>query len=113
MDQRLAQHGWELIYWLGISVVFAFGTAGIIWLGSKQVLAGRLTVGELLIFLAYLTQLYEPLNQLSHVGATVATAIVGTQRVFEILDTPEEVKDASDARPVIRLRPDSSSMTLP
>jgi len=104
MEKRLSQHGWELLYWLSISVVFALGTAAIIWFGSKQVLAGNLTIGELLIFLAYLTQLYEPLNQLSHVGATVANAIGGTQRVFEILDTPEEVKDAPNARPVMSVR---------
>src|SRR6266516_484616 len=104
MEKRLSQHGWELLYWLAFSVVFAFGTAGLVWFGSKQVLAGRLTVGELLIFLAYLTQVYEPLNQLSHAGATVANAIAGTQRVFEILDTPEEVKDAPNARPVMSPR---------
>jgi ATP-binding cassette subfamily B protein/subfamily B ATP-binding cassette protein MsbA len=104
MAKRLSQHGWELLYWLSISVVFAVGTAAIIWFGSRQVLAGNLTAGELLIFLAYLTQLYEPLNQLSHVGATVASAIGGTQRVFEILDTPEEVKDAPNARPVMSAR---------
>ena len=104
MEKRLSQHGWELVYWLAISVVFAFGTAGLIWFGSHQVLAGRLTVGQLLIFLAYLTQVYEPLNQLSHVGATVANALAGTQRVFEILDTPEEVKDAPNPRPVLSAR---------
>jgi ATP-binding cassette subfamily B protein/subfamily B ATP-binding cassette protein MsbA len=104
MEKRLSQHGWELIYWLAISFVFAAGTAAIVWIGSLQVLAGKLSVGELLIFLAYLTQLYEPLNQLSHVGATVAGAVVGTQRVFEILDTPEEVKDAPNARPVLNAR---------
>jgi len=111
MDKRLTQHGWELLYWLAISAVFALGTAGIVWLGSRQVLAGTLSIGELLIFLAYLTHLYEPLNQLSHVGATVANAIVGTQRVFEILDTPEEVKDAPDARPVVNSRQPSSTTT--
>jgi ATP-binding cassette subfamily B protein/subfamily B ATP-binding cassette protein MsbA len=108
MEKRLAQHGWELVYWLAISFVFAAGTAAIVWIGSLQVLAGKLTVGELLIFLAYLAQLYEPLNQLSHVGATVAGAVVGTQRVFEILDTPEEVKDAPDARPVVSARQPTS-----
>jgi ATP-binding cassette subfamily B protein len=104
MQKRLAQHGWELGYWLSIGILFSLGTAGLVWFGSKQVLAGKLTVGELLIFLAYLTQLYEPLNQLSHVGATVANAVVGTQRVFEILETPEEVKDSPQARPVLSAR---------
>jgi ATP-binding cassette subfamily B protein/subfamily B ATP-binding cassette protein MsbA len=44
--------------------------------------------------------MYEPLNQLSHVGATTATALAATQRVFEVLDTPEEVRDAPNARRV-------------
>lgn len=100
MEKRLSQHAWELLYWLAISAVFALGSASIVWIGSQQVLAGKLSVGELLIFLAYLAQLYEPLNQLSHVGATMANARVGTQRVFEILDAPEEVKDLPDARSV-------------
>jgi len=97
---RLTQHAWELIYWFGISLVFAAGTAAIVWIGSNEVLAQRLTVGGLVVFLSYLGQLYEPLNQLSHVGATTATALAATQRVFEVLDTPEEVRDAPDARRV-------------
>ena len=101
MERRLTQHGTELLYWLAIAAVFACGATGIVWFGTGQVLAGKLTVGQLLIFLAYLSQLYEPLNQLSHVGSTIANALVGTERVFEILDTPEEVKDAPNARPVI------------
>lgn len=104
MEKRLSQHAWELLYWLAISAVFAAGSASIVWIGSQQVLAGKLSVGELLIFLAYLAQLYEPLNQLSHVGATMANARVGTQRVFEILDTPEEVKDAPHARAIATAR---------
>ena len=99
-EKRLAQHGWELIYWMVIAVVFALGTAAMLWFGGRQVLAGHLTVGALIIFLDYLRQFYEPLNQLSHVGATIASAQAGVQRVFEILDTPEEVRDAPGARPV-------------
>jgi len=100
MEKRLTQHGWELGYWLVVSVTFAVGTAGIVWLGGHQVLAGQLTVGQLLIFLAYLIQFYEPLNQLSHVGSTVTNSIAATQRVFEILDTPEDVRESPKARPV-------------
>jgi ATP-binding cassette, subfamily B, bacterial len=105
-ERRLSQHGWELLYWLAISLLFAAGTAGIVWMGSHEVLAGRLTVGQLVVFLAYLAQMYEPLNQLSHVGATTATALAATQRVFEVLDTPEEVRDAPNARRV--LKPDAA-----
>jgi ATP-binding cassette, subfamily B, bacterial len=97
---RLSQHGWELVYWFAIAVIFALGAAAITWVGAIQVAARHLTVGELLVFLAYLAQLLEPLNQLSHVGATVAGATAGVKRVFEILDTPEEVKDRPGARPI-------------
>ncbi len=100
--RRLAQHGWEVAYWCAVTAVLGLGAAGILWLGTDQVLQGKLTVGELLVFLTYLGQFYEPLNQLSHVGATVSNASVGAKRVFEILDTPEEVKDAPGARAVVR-----------
>ena len=101
-ERRLAQHGWEVAYWFAITAVFGGGTAGILGRGANEVLRGTATLGELLIFLTYLGQFYEPLNQLSHVGATVSNASVGAKRVFEILDTPEEVKDAADAKPVVR-----------
>lgn len=103
-EKRLAQHGWELIYWLAITVAFGVGTAAIVYLGATQVLAGKLTVGALLIFLAYLAQLYDPLNQLSHVGATIVGARAGVKRVFEILDSEEEVKEALDAKSIARTR---------
>lgn len=92
-QKRTKQHGAELAYGFGVTVIFGVATATLTWLGATEVMAGRLTVGQLFVFLAYLAQLYEPLSQLSHVGATVAGATAGTKRVFEILDTPEEVKD--------------------
>jgi ATP-binding cassette subfamily B protein/subfamily B ATP-binding cassette protein MsbA len=100
--KRLAQHGAELAYGLAVAVVFGFGTAAITYMGARQVAAGLLTLGQLFVFLSYLVQLYEPLNQLSHVGATAAGALAGARRVFEILDTPEEVREAADALPAPR-----------
>ncbi|HEY6228989.1 MAG TPA: ABC transporter ATP-binding protein [Verrucomicrobiae bacterium] len=90
---RATQHGLELFYWLIIAVIFGFGTAALVWLGAREVSAGRLTLGEMLIFLAYLAQLYEPLNQLSHVGTTVSDASASAGRVLELLDTAPEVKE--------------------
>lgn len=99
-NRRMAQHGWEIAYWFAIAVIFALGAAAITWLGAIQVARRHLTVGELIVFLAYLAQLFEPLNQLSNVGATVAAALAGARRVFEILDTPEEVKERPNARAI-------------
>lgn len=99
---KLSQHAWEILYGLMISMGLALGTAGIAWLGARQVLAGELTLGGLLVFLAYLTQMFEPLSQLTHVGSVVASANASVERVFEILDTPGEVTDRPGARPLVR-----------
>ena len=96
---RVAQHGMEVSYWLVIAVLFGIATAGLTWWGAREILRGALTVGELVIFLSYLGQLYEPLNQLSHVGATVSDANAGTQRIFEVLDASGEVPEPATPRP--------------
>jgi ATP-binding cassette subfamily B protein len=95
--RRLAQHGSELGYGFVVAVIFGLGTAVTTWLGARQVLAANLTVGQLFVFLSYLALLYEPLSQLSYLGATVAGALAGARRVFEILDTPDEVAAPSPA----------------
>jgi ATP-binding cassette, subfamily B, bacterial len=100
--QKMAQQGLEVFYWGSISVILGACTLGVTWVGAQQVLSGNLTLGELLVFLAYVTQLFEPLHQLSKVGATLSSASASTRRVFEILDTPEDVKNRGDARPVLR-----------
>ena len=100
--KRISQHGSELLYWFAITTVFGIGTAALTWLGANQVLQGKLTVGELLVFISYLALLYDPLNQLSHVGATVSGASAGVRRVFEILDANEEIKEAPDAKGLVR-----------
>jgi ATP-binding cassette subfamily B protein/subfamily B ATP-binding cassette protein MsbA len=100
----MAQQGLEVFYWGSISVILSACTLGVTWVGAQQVLAANLTVGELLVFLAYVAQLFDPLHQLSQVGATLSSASASTRRVFEILDTPEEVKDGPEARRVCQGR---------
>jgi ABC-type multidrug transport system fused ATPase/permease subunit len=70
-------------------------------------------LGELLVFVSYLGQFYEPLNQLSHVGATASSAAAGTQRVFEILDTPVEIQESPTARPLCDARKTTTPVDKP
>lgn len=97
---RWRQHRAEVVYLAVVAVVFAVGTAGIVVLGAREVTAGNLTVGRLLVFLAYLAQLYEPLNQLSHVGSTVSNARAGAERVLELLAEDRATK----AEPMLKNR---------
>lgn len=72
------------------------GTAAalMLGLGAGRVLAGRLSIGDLFVFLGYLAALYGPVNSLSTaVGASVVTVARG-RRVFEILDSQEFVREA-------------------
>jgi len=103
-QQKMAQQGLEVFYWGSVSVILSACTLGVTWVGAQEVLAANLTVGELLVFLAYVAQLFDPLHQLSQVGATLSSASASTRRVFEILDTPEEVKDGPEARRVCQGR---------
>lgn len=112
-QHKMAQQGLEVFYWGSISVILSACTLGVTWVGAQQVLASTLTVGELLVFLAYVAQLFEPLHQLSQVGATLSSARASTGRVFEILDTPEEVKSRPEARPAVHGRYVDSSAGLP
>lgn len=80
-----------------IAVVGAAGTALTVLLGAQQVLAGRLTPGELLIFLSYVSSLFKPVRDLGKLSAKFSRAAVSAQRVNEILETEPEIDDAPDA----------------
>jgi len=94
---KMSQHGLEIIYWFVISLILAASTVAVTWFGAREVLAAKLSLGELLVFIAYLGQMFEPLNQLSQLGTTLSSAGASIHRVFEILDTPDEVKDRANA----------------
>ena len=75
----------------------AAGTAGIIWIGGSHVLDGQLTVGSILVFIAYLGSLYGPLETLMYTSMTINYAAGSGRRVMEVLDTAQEVEDRSGA----------------
>ncbi|MFZ2650303.1 MAG: ABC transporter ATP-binding protein [Burkholderiaceae bacterium] len=80
-----------------IAVISAVGTAITVLLGASEVLAGRLTPGELLIFLAYVGSLYKPVRDLGRLSTKFARASVSAQRVAEILAIEPDIEDAPDA----------------
>ncbi len=90
----------QVISALVIGTLMGLGTAAMIYLGARHVMEGTLTVGDLLVFISYLAMLYGPLQTLSYTSWALEGAAAGAQRVFEILDTPEDVKDRPGARPL-------------
>jgi ATP-binding cassette, subfamily B, bacterial len=99
----------DLIELAGVLLVFALGTVA--------VTQGDLTIGGLLVFVAYLSQLYSPVRELSSLANALFRALAGAERVIELLDEKPRVIDTPDARPLRRVRGavelESASFTYP
>jgi ATP-binding cassette, subfamily B, bacterial len=85
--------------WSGVVVsgVTAGSLGSVTYVGASHALSGQISTGELIVFLAYLQMLYTPLQTLSYSSWSVGWAVAGAQRVFEILDTPEDISDMPGA----------------
>jgi ATP-binding cassette subfamily B protein len=92
---NLRLYTFQTAYGAFVNVLIAAGTAGVLWFGATHVLAGRLTVGEVLVFTSYLASLYAPINSLTQTWGLVQGARVGAERVFEILETAPDLADGT------------------
>lgn len=83
------------------NLLIVMSTILILWFGGQMVINGRMTVGELVAFNAYLLMLSAPVQQLAWLVNAAGEAIAGTRRIFEILETKMEI--CSPATPVTAL----------
>lgn len=95
----LRLYNWQTLYSAAVNIVIAGGTALVIYAGARAVMSGTLSVGQLIVFISYLAQLYAPINQITQSWGLIAGARVGARRVFEILDTEADLKDGSRSFP--------------
>ncbi len=80
-----------------VGFVSVIGTAVVYWIGGHLVLQGEFTVGTIVAFGTYLTQLYGPLQALTNAPVSFATSMVSFERVFEILDLSHEIDEKPNA----------------
>jgi ATP-binding cassette subfamily B protein len=97
---------------LFVRVTTAAGTAAVLFVGVRNVQAGVLTLGELLMVLAYIAQLYNPLRSISRRIASLQRHLVSAQRAFALLDEIPDVVERPSARPLVRARGDISFRAL-
>ncbi|MDZ4688039.1 MAG: ABC transporter ATP-binding protein, partial [Planctomycetaceae bacterium] len=83
-------------------VLIPLGTVALLWYGGSQVMSGRLSVGDLMMFLAYLLMLLEPLATLAESAASLQNSLAGLDRVFDLLDEPREMADSVVTRSLDR-----------
>jgi ABC-type multidrug transport system fused ATPase/permease subunit len=79
-----------------VTITVALCTAVVLWRGAALILAHSMTVGELTVYLAYLTKFFKPVKDLATTTNAVAQAAVGTERIREILDTELMIPEAPD-----------------
>jgi ATP-binding cassette, subfamily B, bacterial len=87
-----------------VNLTTGLGTAAVLFIGVRNVQAGELTVGELLIVMNYLIQLYNPLENITKKVADLQSGLASAQRAFELIDEAPEVLDPPHARRLRRAR---------
>jgi ATP-binding cassette, subfamily B, bacterial len=91
----LRLYNWQTLYSGAVNLVIALGTAIVVYAGARAVLSGTLSLGQLIVFIAYLAQLYAPINQITQSWGLIAGARVGAARVFEVLQTEADLKSGA------------------
>ncbi|CAH0206936.1 Putative multidrug export ATP-binding/permease protein SA1683 [Arthrobacter sp. Bi83] len=86
-----------------VDVIATLGTVLVLWIGAQRVLDGTMTLGLLLVFIAYLKALYSPMKSLAKLTTVISRGQASAERIQEILDTAPAVFDKPDARPAPRL----------
>jgi ATP-binding cassette, subfamily B, bacterial len=99
LKATLSLYSWQTLYSAAVNTLIAIGTALVVYAGARSVLSGHLSLGQLVVFISYLAQLYVPVNQITQSWGLIAGARIGAQRCFEILDTEADLKDGPRAFP--------------
>jgi ATP-binding cassette subfamily B protein len=96
--RSLASLAVEFRFKLLAGLATAAGTAAVFWIGATHALEGAVTVGTIIVFLAYLASLYGPVEDLMATSTTLQEAAGSARRVTEILEAEPEVAERRHAR---------------
>ena len=111
INEELCNNGFKAQFVSGImsplvSLTTYLGIAGIAFIGPVYAVRGIITVGNLQAFIRYIWQINQPLSQITQLSSTIQSAFAALERVFEILNEKEEVKDPENPVKIKNLRGD-------
>ncbi len=103
---RAQQHGTIVagVNTLASGLGATIGNAIVLLMGAHQVIVGQLTIGELLVFVAYLASLQQPITHLAGIYPAVQTLRPSIERLDEVLQTEPEVAERPGAKPLPKVR---------
>jgi subfamily B ATP-binding cassette protein MsbA len=87
-----------------VNVITAVGTCVVLWFGAQMAMAGRLSVGSMVLFVFYLGKMYKPIQEISKTMDAYSKAEVGFDRIQEILRSEDEIQDTPRARVAPKFR---------
>ncbi len=93
---------------LGQSMIIASAVTLMMWRATISVVAGEMTVGDIVLVNAFLIQLYMPLNHLGVLYREIRQSLTDIERMFGLLNKNREVQDVPDARPLFSGDPGDS-----
>lgn len=88
------------IFFPVVEILSAISIALLVWWGSKEVISGYSTVGELTAFILYIHMLYRPIRQLADRFNVLQMGMVASERVFKVIDTDEIIEDNGEVSPL-------------
>jgi ABC-type multidrug transport system fused ATPase/permease subunit len=103
-DSRIRITVRQSLFSLAVNMITAIGTALVLGFGAQHVLQHKLSVGQLLVIIAYIAAVYKPLESISYTLGAMQDSLVGVRMAFEVRDVEPLIKDAPNARPIGRSR---------
>ena len=86
-----------------VDTIAAIGVTIVIWYGATRVMAGELTIGDIVLFFAYVSSLYSPMKGLARFSVDFDKATVSAERIAEVMLIRSEVADREGARKISHL----------
>lgn len=102
VDARVGLATAEGVFGVLVSLTTALGTAGVLFIGVRNVQANVLTLGEMLLVISYVAQLYTPLKTISRKVASLQSQMSSAGRAFDLIDEVPDVEERPGARPLHR-----------
>ena len=103
LKEDLRSLHYNSIYLPSIDVFSAIGIGLVIWYGGGRFVQGEVLLGVLVAFLMYLQKFFEPIRDMAEKFNIIQTAMASSERIFELLDTPEELPNPERPQTITRV----------
>ncbi len=104
LDSSLRLYVLQTKYAGAVNALLAVGSACVLYVGGTLGMSGRISAGDLVVFVTYLTLLLAPIHTAAQTMGLMRAAVTGARRVFELLDTAPDIQDPPRPLPLGEVR---------